>query len=328
MAYSYDVKLANIILSTGDESRIVGQTALGNTDDAAVCVKAIRSEVTEQSSNLQIILNQKIVRENLSFFRDELDNAEEEIDFVYTSNGWKVQNVSVNLSDYGVSVIGTPKVGNSFTVKYQFHTITKIVYVDENNNATTVTRRLYKVEGSNYLVQGPLTCSRGADFNLFTKMNVPFSIKATIMIDNFFATGSIMKRYVTSNDWWDFHLVAGFPVFTIVTAGTKQTYSWFLKKHISANTFHTISFFCSSPLDGEFGLMVDGVIDNRPVKIPLSVQRTIPDNCDIVAGADGNIWFADTFQVTGVRHGSVAQARTATIPITEGTFFYSDEDYE
>ena len=328
MAYSYDIKLANIILSTADESRIVGQTALGSTDDAAVCVKALQSEITDNSSNLQISLNQKIDKDKLSFFHDATDNAEESIEFVYSTDGWKVDDTVVTLSDYGIGVKGTPKTGDTFTVKYKFHTITKIVYVDENENAITVTRRLYKVSGSNYLVQGPLTCSKGADFNLFTKMNVPFSIKATIMTTNFFASGSIMKRYVSSNDWWDFHLVAGYPVFTLVAAGTKQSYSWFLRKHISANTFHTISFFCSSPTDGTFGLMVDGIVDNRPVTIPISAQRTVPNQCEVIAGADGNIWFYDAFQITGVRHDSVGKARIATIPITEGTFFYSDEDYE
>ena len=117
-------------------------------------------------------------------------------------------------------------------------------------------------------------------------------------------------------------------MFTLVAAGTKQSYSWFLRKHISANTFHTISFFCSSPTDGTFGLMVDGIVDNRPVTIPISAQRTVPNQCEVIAGADGNIWFYDAFQITGVRHDSVGKARIATIPITEGTFFYSDEDYE
>ena len=320
--FNYGTRLGNLLVKT-DKDAIEGQLAEGSTDDNALCLKALVSNITSNPEGLHIEIDHDIKAAKMPFLVSKTDNQLYTVSFRY-NNGWYANNEQCSLSDYGITFRGLVSNGDIFTAKYSIRNITKVMCVDENKKMHNITKRLVEVGSNEYTVQGPLTCTRGKDFNLYTFNHVPFSIECTVKSTSFGVSGTIMSRVIDNNNFWRLYVVLGMVFFTNCAQG-RSTTMFNIFKLLRVNKFSKIRVYTTSTTLGKFKLEVDGVPTLLNTTI-LSQHASVKD-CEIIAGAS-NMVFTKEIIVSGVNAREITKERKMTVPISNGRTFYSKETWE
>lgn len=320
MAYNFAPRLGNIV---GTDDKVYrGQLAVGETDSDALNLKSIEMNIQANPQALKLSMTGNVKGSVIPFLVSKTDNQQIDIVFTYGGVNWRVNGSVANPEDYGVSIDGMYSTGNTFTLRYTFRTINRVVYVNEAGKTQNISKRLVEVPSDQYEVKGPLSCIRGADFNMYTLKGVPFTLECTVKITTGSLSTMILRRYLNPNNFWELGVESGNVYFQNVSGGKSYRKLWTFKK-LRQNVYHHLKFVTTSN-GGFFQIQIDGI--GASFGEPINIQTLSAQDCEVIAGSHSTV-YKDKIVVAGVRSTSPSVERRMTVNITSGKEFMSEETY-